>query len=58
MLPGKAMKFTVRSLSVLLFATLVSSAACSHYARLQVTDPPPVALTVSNALDPGATVCD
>ncbi|HVE40454.1 MAG TPA: alkaline phosphatase family protein [Planctomycetota bacterium] len=38
------MKSTARSLSVLLFAALVSSAACNHYARLQVTDPPPVAL--------------
>jgi arylsulfatase A-like enzyme len=38
------MKSAARCLSVLLFAALVSSAACNHYERLEITDPPPIAL--------------
>jgi hypothetical protein len=44
MLNPTPMKSTLRTLGVLLFAALVSSAACSHYERLDITDPPPVAL--------------
>jgi len=44
MLLETPMKSAARLLGVLLFASLVSSAACSYYPRLEATDPPPVAL--------------
>jgi arylsulfatase A-like enzyme len=46
------MKHAARGLVTLLFALLVSSAACNHYQRLDLGDPPPVA--VLSAPPPGA----
>src|SRR5262245_50034101 len=37
------MKFAARGLAVLFFGLVVSSAACSYYPRLELSDPPPVA---------------
>src|SRR6266480_4189262 len=47
MLSGTPMKPLARGLSVLLFALVVSSAACNNYLRLEISDPPPVALLSS-----------